>query len=161
MRNASNPAARKTHQILVRAQTGFAHGDAFVGECPRSIPSDVSTRTSSVRRSRLFTPRMRAPAANALVNSSSRVHFDERLHAQFAAEREQFAEQRIIESGHNQQEGIGVRGPCFPYLPGIDDEILAQHGQSDRRARVAHVFQIALKKFLLGQHRERRRSRRR
>ena len=50
--------------------------------------SDVSTRTSSVCKSRLFTPTMRAPAASAR-RVLRRVNFHQRFHSELAAQRQQ------------------------------------------------------------------------
>ena len=82
-----------------------------------------------------------SPAVKARTSSSRSMYFDERLHSQFAAERQQLEQHLILEARDNQQEGVSIRRPRFPHLPRIDNEILAQHRQADRpRAHRAYIL---------------------
>ena len=54
----------------------------------------------------------------------------------------------------DQQDGVGAHGAGFIHLPGIDQEILAQHRQRTGGARRAQVIGRALEEGLVGQHRK-------
>jgi hypothetical protein len=61
---------------------------------------------------------------------------------------------RVIQAGGDQQDGIGTHHARFVDLPGVDHEILAQHRQLARGARLFEVVDIALEKLPVGQHRQ-------
>ncbi len=71
--------------------------------------------------------------------SSSRcvVHLDQHVHVQVARQRFQLARLGVGQRGHDQQDAVGAHRAAFVDLPGIEDEVLAQHRQIDGRARGA------------------------
>jgi hypothetical protein len=79
------------------------------------------------------------------------VNFDERLHAEFAAEREEVAQKPVAEGGYDKEKAVGVGGPRFPDLPRVEDEILAKDWKCNAFSSVAKIFQRAVEEFLLGE----------
>ena len=59
---------------------------------------------------------------------------------------------------HNQQHRIRAIRPRFHQLKLIDDEVLAQTGNRDRRRSFPQISQRSLKEFFISQHRQRRRT---
>ncbi len=94
---------------------------------------------------------MRAPAESARAEFIKRVDFNEGFHAQFAPQGDQFLQLNIAEHGHNQKKAVGVIGARFPHLPGIEDKILAEHGQGHAFAGIAHIFQRTVEELLFGE----------
>ena len=111
-------------------------------------------RTARVFRSRLLTPMMRASGGESAIEFCRRVDLDERLHVEFAAEGDEFAQSAVVESGDDQEETVGIVGARFPDLPGIEDEIFAQNGERDFFAGIAKIFQRAAEEFAFGENGE-------
>ena len=84
------------------------------------------------------------------------MNFHQGFHFQRAAERKQFFESSIAENCSNQKKRIGTRRTRFPYLPRVNDEILAQDRNLRRTAGFLQIAERAMKEILLRQHRERR-----
>ena len=137
------------------AQAGFGDRDAMFGNLLDQFVRSFRSH-SQCFESRLLTPIMRASAASARSSSSRRVDFDQWLHAEFATESDEVAELLVVESGDNQQKTVGIIGARFPDLPGIEDKILAQNRKRDLFARIAQIFQRAVKEFALGKDGKRR-----
>ena len=121
--------------------------------------SNTASCTCSVRRFRLFTPIMSAPAWRARVNSDAIVDLDERGQPNRVRGLNQPPQRLIVECGDDQQRGVGARRPRLQQLKVSDDEVLAQQGQTGNRAHLAEVIEAAVEERGLGQHRNRRRSR--
>ena len=69
------------------------------------------------------------------------MNFHKRLHAQFAAQNDEVAKERVLEHRDDEEEAIRVVGACFPDLPGIEDEVLAQDGKLNRLSGIAQILQ--------------------
>ena len=67
-------------------------------------------------------------------------------------------QQIVVETFGDQQHGVGPGRPGLDHLVRVDDKILAQHGQIDRRADLAKILQAALEVRLVGQHADARRA---
>src|SRR5271154_7047196 len=77
-----------------------------------------------------------------------RMNLDERLHFERAPQGEQIAQKIVAEYRGDEQKGIGPGGARLPYLPGVDDEILAQNGDFRRATRFLQVRQRTRKEIL-------------
>ena len=112
--------------FLLRAHPGLADGNASlrhgIDQLQRSVQANVQRAQVAIVDADKLSPRIHC--ARKLL---PRVHLDQRFHSQLAAEREQLAERRIAQDGDDQQKRIGVGSARLPHLPGIDDEIFAQH----------------------------------
>ena len=83
------------------------------------------------------------------------VHLDQHVHAAASLrEPAQLARRRVVERRHDQQDAVGADRARLEHLVGVEDEVLAQAGQGDRRARLPRGAVGALEIALLGQHRE-------
>jgi len=60
----------------------------------------------------------------------------------------------IVEDPHDEQHGIGAGRPGRAKLHRVDDEVLAQQRQLDRRPDGAQVLEAPAEKLGLGQHRD-------
>ena len=63
------------------------------------------------------------------------MHFEERLHVQFARQIVKAGKASLIEHICHQQHGVGTKGPRLAYLIFFDDEILSQDGLCSRAPR--------------------------
>src|SRR5256885_2084935 len=147
------PGGLKLHEIVVRAQAGFADGDAIVGD-----PADQFEGCFDADGERFEVAVVYADDAGAASESAveliGRVNLDERLHANLAAQGDEVAKQRIFKYGDDEAKAIRVVGASFPDLPGIEDKILAQNRELDRLAGVAEIFQRAAEELAFGQNGE-------
>lgn len=82
------------------------------------------------------------------------MHLDQHRHIQRHRQRLESLHLRVIQAGGNQQNTVSAHDAGFIDLVGVDDEILAQHRQAARGARLLQVVNAALKKLLVGQHRQ-------
>ena len=82
------------------------------------------------------------------------VDLHQHVHAQIAGQRFQFPRRGVGQAGHDEQDAIGAHGAALEHLPRVEDEILAQHGQSDGGAGGAQMLGGALEERLIGQHRQ-------
>ena len=114
--------------------------------------ANVPRSTSRVVRSRALTPMTRAPASAARATSSAVVHLDQRGHAEGVDPLGEAGEGGLVERRHDQQDEVGAVGPGLPHLVRRDHEVLAQHGDVDRRPHRGEVVEAAAEPALLGEH---------
>ena len=129
---ASNPVARQRATVPVSRTPDSATAIRSPGtsSCSRTARSGS---TSSVRRSRLLMPTIRAPDASGGLELAGVVRLDERLQAEVPRLRDEPRQAlRRVEDGEQQHE-VGPGSPEEVELPGIDDELLGEH--RDRRPR--------------------------
>ena len=86
------------------------------------------------------------------------MRFDQHREAEAHRHRFQLAHASQIERRHDQQNAIGTRRARFINLIRVNHEIFTQHRQRAGGARRFHMFDIALKKLLIRQHRQARRA---
>ena len=79
---------------------------------------------------------------------------DQNRHGELVREPLQLAHLVFGQARCDQQDAIGTHRARFPYLVGLDDEILAQHGKRARAFRCHQVRRGALEESLVCQHRE-------
>src|SRR5262249_49917813 len=65
---------------------------------------------------------------------------------------QQAAKCLVVEGRENQQDRVGVVGPCFQHLEVVNDKVLAQARQLGGRGSLAQVPQRPLKELLVGEH---------
>jgi hypothetical protein len=123
---------QKPPSSSARPQPALAHGDD-VGRQPGGdfVRGTSRRRTSSVRRFRLLTPTMRAPAGEGALQLCFVVHLDQRGQP----ERPAAPAARVPASSsarHDQQHRIGAGRPRFEQLVLVDDEVLPQQGHRHR-----------------------------
>jgi len=128
----------KACQVTVGPQSGFAHSDAFVGDGRDQFHGNFGPNLERAQVAVVHSDDARAGSQRPR-ELLARVHLDERFHSQFAAERQQLAKNRVSESRNDQQKRIGVRGPCLPNLPRIDNEILRSTGRATA-ARASRMY---------------------
>ena len=66
----------------------------------------------------------------------------------------QLGQSRVVERGDDQQNAIGAEQARFVHLPGVDQEILAQHRQAAGRTRFLQIRVATLEKIHIGEHRQ-------
>ena len=142
------------HEITVGAQARFAYGDAVVRNPADQFEGgfDADGERPEVA---IVNPDDARAGGEGAVKFWGGVNFDERFHAQLAAQRDEVAKESVFKRGDDEQKTICVVGAGFPYLPGIEDKIFAQNGEPDGLPGVAEIFQRATKEFGLGENRER------
>lgn len=59
-----------------------------------------------------------------------------------------------VKCGGNQQDSVGAHRTCFVHLIGVDDEVLAQHGQGAGGACRLQILGRTLEKPAIGQYRQ-------
>src|SRR5260370_36132870 len=126
----------KLDEIGVRAQAGFADGDALVGNAPDQFKRSIDVNGQGLQVAVVYTDDARTGSERA-IELFSGVNFDERLHADLSAKSEELAKERIAKSGDNQQKAVGVVGARFPNLPGIKNKIFAQDWEWNRLTGIA------------------------
>ena len=145
------PGGAKPLQAVVRTEAGFANGNAMVRDA-----IDQFKRSFDPSRERLEVAIVHADDARTggerAVDFANSVDLDKRLHAEFAAECDEIAKKGILKHSDNEKKTVCVVGARFPHLPGIEDEIFAEYGESDRFASFAEVFQRAAEEFRLGEY---------
>src|SRR5690606_16485343 len=80
------------------------------------------------------------------------VDFNQHVHAQFRGHAFEFAQLGGRQGGGDQQHAVRTQRPGVDDLVGIDQEILAQHGQAAGGARLAQVIIAALEILHVGEH---------
>ena len=80
------------------------------------------------------------------------VQLDQRRHSQLDDRIVKLPERCVVQTFGDQQHGVGPGRAGFDHLIRVDDEILPQHGQIDRRADLPQVIEAALEIRLVGQH---------
>lgn len=137
-------------EIIISAETGFADGDAIVGnvrnEIERGLRRDLERFEVAI-----VDAEDASAGGEGTVELGAGVNLDERLHAKFAAEGEKVAELRVGERDNHEEETVGFIGTGFPNLPGIKNEILAEGGEGDLGAGIAKIFEGATKEFGFGE----------
>ena len=80
-------------------------------------------------------------AGRARARSSRRVmHLDQHVHVERAGERSPARRACCVgQGGHDQQDAVGAHRAAFVDLPGVEDEVLAQHRQIDGGAGGAQM----------------------
>ncbi len=78
------------------------------------------------------------------------VHFHQYRHAQAVGNGFQLGHLGIVQTGGNQQNGIGAYRARFIDLVGVDDEVFAQHGQMAAGARLLQIIVAALEELPIG-----------
>ncbi len=139
------------HEIVVGAQTGFADGDAVVGNAADQFERSIYINGQRLQIAIVYTQDAR-PGGEGAIEFFAGVNFDERLHSNLAAKYDEVAKKRIFESGYDEEKTVGVVGASFPNLPGIEDKILAQNRELDGLAGIAEIFQRAAEKFSFREH---------
>src|SRR5229473_379330 len=132
----------KLREIAVGAQSGFADGDAVVWNSADQFKRSIDVDAQRLQIAIVYTEYARAHSQRP-VHFFRCVNFDERLHAQLAAQSDEVAEERILQSGGDKEKAVGVIGASFPNLPGIKNKILAQNRKLHDLASIAQVFQRA------------------
>ena len=65
------------------------------------------------------------------------VDLDQRVHAERRCRRRELGRLTVAEGGHDEQDAVRAERARLRYLIGVEHEVLAQHGQRHRRARVS------------------------
>ena len=91
-------------------------------------------------RLRLLMPISGVCSPSARSSSRAIVHLGQHVHIERAGQRLEFARLGVGQCGQDQQDAVGPHRPALVDLPRIEDEVLAQHRQIDRRARGHQVF---------------------
>ena len=123
--------------------------------------SDVRRSTDKVRRFRLLTPMMVAPAPIATASSSAPCTSTSASRPRPRGARQQPAQRRGRQRRHDEQCRVGANRSCLEQLILRHDEILPQNRHGHRRADGGQMLERAVEKRWLGQDRDRRRARRR
>ena len=89
--------------------------------------------TSKVRRSRLLTPDQVGAERAGAGHLGLVVDLDQGVHAEARGLGHQLGGQGVVDHGQDHQDGVGAQRAALGHLPGIDQEVLAQAGQGDRR----------------------------
>ncbi len=82
------------------------------------------------------------------------VHLDDGIHAPVLGGAGEIGRERIVHFSHDDEDAIRAPGPRLDHLVGVDHEVLAQHGQRDRRTGVGEEFRRALERRRIGENRE-------
>lgn len=139
------------HEIVVGAQAGFADGNAIVGNAADQFEGSFESNGKRLEVAVVYADDART-GGEGPIEFVGGVNFDERLHAQLAAQSEEVAEESVFERRDDEQKAIRVVGASFPDLPRIEDKILAKDGKLDGFAGVAKIFQRAAEEFAFGEH---------
>ncbi len=122
--------AAKFLKIGVGAEAGFGDGEAVIGDVFDQLERSFHTHGEGFQVTIVYAEDAGLGGQSA-VELCAGVNFDEGLHGEFAAEGEEVAQKRIVERRDDKQEAVRIVGASLPNLPGIEDEILAQGGESD------------------------------
>ena len=119
----------------------------------RTSSSNVrSMSTEKSPRSRLLMPITSASTLERDLELLLVVDLDEHVEVERARLAVQLARASSgSQRGDDQQDRVGARGRRLVELVGVDDEVLAQHGQVRRRARGAQVVERAAEVERLGE----------
>src|SRR5260370_39539871 len=118
-------------EIGVRAQAGFADGDALVGNTPDQFKRSIDVNGHGLQVAIVYTDDTRTGSERA-IELFSGVNFDERLHDDLSAKSEEVTKQASCKYGTNQQKPVGAVAGRFPNLPGIEHRIFAQDWELNR-----------------------------
>ncbi len=121
------------------------------------IRSSTSRSTDSVRRLRLLTPMMSAPASTALASSAESCTSTRRRQPEPGGANRERAQLAIVERADDQQHGVGTVPGRFDELILTDDEVLSQNRDRDCRSDLGEVIETAVEECRLRQHGNRRR----
>lgn len=146
-------------EIGVGAETGLGDSEAVVGDVLDEFVGPFYADRESFQVAVVDTNNAGACGQSA-VEFRARVHFDERLHMEFAAKCDEVAQEWVGEGSDDEEEAVCIVGASFPDLPGIEDEILAEGWECDFFAGIAKIFQGAAEKLAFGKDRERSGTRR-
>jgi len=144
------PGGAQADKIVVRAQAGFTDRDTMIGDAVDQLIGSFNANTKSFQIA-IIDAEDAGVRGERATELGAGVNFDERLHAKLAAERDELGELRVGERGHNEKITVRIVGASFPHLPRVENEILAEHGQSDRFSGFPKILERAAKKFLLSE----------
>lgn len=133
-------------QVGVGAQAGFSNGEAVIRDFFDQFEGCLHPNRKRFQIAIIDADDARV-SSQGPTEFAAGVNFDERLHLQFTAEREQVVKKRVRQRGDNQEKAVGVIGARFPDLPGIENEILTESGKLDLFAGIAEIFQGAAEEF--------------
>src|ERR1700733_548840 len=131
-----NAAVRKPRQIVRREYAALADDDAARRNKPRQTLAGGERGRESFQIAIIDADKLRLQAQRAF-QFTLIVHFDKRIHAERHRRRFKLAGAGVFDRGHDDEDAIGAVSACFRHLVGVVHEILAQHRQRHRRARLA------------------------
>src|SRR5256885_2262052 len=140
----------QTEKIVVRAGTRFADGDTMFRGAVDQFQGSFRAHRQRFQVAIVYADDASSGGQGA-IEFGGRVNFHQSFHAQLAAELEQVAELRTLERGDDEQKAVGIIGASFPDLPGIKDEILAEHREMNGFAGITQILKRAVEKFLFGE----------
>ncbi|MCY1545438.1 hypothetical protein D9M68_813810 [compost metagenome] len=82
------------------------------------------------------------------------MHLDQHRHVQPLRQRFQIGHLRVVQAGGDQQDGVGPHGAGLVDLVRVHHEVLAQHREVTAGTSLFQIVGAALKKLLVGQHRQ-------
>lgn len=138
-------------KIGMGAQARFGHGDAVIGDLLDQFQRGLRVHREGLQIAIVYADDMGFGGEGA-IELGACVDFNQRFHLQCATEGDEVAQQRIVESGNDQEEAIGVVGARFPDLPGIEDEVLAENRERDFLASITKILEGAAKEFTFGKN---------
>ena len=144
----------KFDEIVVRAQAGFADGDAMVRDAADQFERSLGASRESFEIAIVHANDARA-SGEGPIEFGFRVHFDQRFHSKFSPKSDEIAKKVILKHSDYEKKTVGVVGPRFPDLPGVEDEVFAEYGELDGFASIAEILQRAAKEFRFGEYGER------
>ena len=140
-------------QVGARRQAALGHEGAVLGRmrdkvvCPREIDGEVA-QVAVVDADQ---PRLQLQRA---VQFGAVVDLHQHVHAAIHRRRLDLGRLRVVERGHDDQNGVGTDRPRLGRLPRIDQEILADDGQVDGGACGDQIGVGPPEPMLVGQHRQ-------
>ena len=134
---AWKPASASRRASSGAGDAGLGHPQHPVGHRRAPTRTARSVSTSKVTRSRWFTPMRSAPDRERPLELGLVVHLDEHVEAELAGEGVEVDELVVVEGRHDEQHGVGAHDPGAHHVPGIDREVLAEHGQRRPPSRAA------------------------
>jgi hypothetical protein len=129
---------------------GLRHGERTLGQLGSQAPEGVRVELEGPQVARVDTDEGR-PDAVTRRHLAGVVHLDERIEAGRQHRVVQPGEGRLVERRDDQQHPGGAGRACLPDLVWVDDEVLAQRRDTERRD-VGEVGQRALEPVGLGEH---------
>ena len=174
-RKAQQPAGRRghirlAHQGFADKETARAGGGQAVEICGSADPAfgdDDAVRRHFRRQgfggAQIGFERLQVAVVDAdqphrkaqgAVELGAVMDFGEHIETELGGGRRQLSGRCIGQRRHDQQDAVGPDAPAFQDLIRVEDEILAQHRQTDRLARRGEVVIAALEIGHVGQHRQ-------
>jgi hypothetical protein len=129
----------KLRQIGVSAESRFSDGNAAVRDLLDEFERGFHAHGESFQVA-IVDSDDSGICGQGAVKLVVSVNFDEGLHAELTAKSQEIAQLQIGEGSYDQQKAVGVVGPRFPDLPGIEDEVLAKSGQRNFFSCLAEIL---------------------